>query len=59
MNAKKKLADWTQNKGMSDAANEIYSDEELGIAGCLREATDNLNCVSSDSASTFEYVEKH
>lgn len=44
---------------MSDAANEIYSDEELGDAGCLREANDNLNCVSSDSASTFEYVEKH
>ena len=50
----------TENKGMSDVVNEAYSDEELGDADCLKESNDdNLNCVSSDSASTFEYVEKH
>lgn len=44
---------------MSDTVNEIYSDEELVDADYLRGTSDNLNCVSSDSASTFEYVEKH
>lgn len=45
---------------MSDNLTELYSDEELGDADYLREANeqDNLTCVSSDSASTFEYVEK-
>lgn len=46
---------------MSDNLTELYSDEELGDADYLRETNeqDNLTCVSSDSASTFEYVEKH
>lgn len=35
-----------------------YSDEEIDDAEYLRES-ENLNCVSSDSASTFEYVEKN
>lgn len=43
---------------MSDSVNEIYSDEDLGDAEYLRETSENLNGVSSDSASTFEYVEK-
>lgn len=44
---------------MSDTAvNEIFSDEDLGDAEYVREASENLNGVSSDSASTFEYVEK-
>lgn len=45
---------------MSDTAvNEIYSDEELADTEYLREASELTNGVSSDSASTFEYVEKH
>lgn len=44
---------------MSDIVNEIYSDEDLGDAEYLRETSENLNGVSSDSASTFEYVETH
>ena len=44
---------------MSDSVNEIYSDEDIGDAEYLRETSDNLNGVSSDSASTFEYVEKN
>lgn len=39
---------------MSDTFTELYSDEEIGDVEYLRDA----NCVSSDSASTFEYVEK-
>lgn len=43
---------------MSDSVNEVYSDEDLGDVEYLRETCENLNGVSSDSASTFEYVEK-
>jgi BTB/POZ domain-containing protein 8 len=46
---------------MSDSnidINNLYSDEENGDVDDLRDTTENLNGVSSDSASTFEYIEK-
>lgn len=46
---------------MSDYLNDNnISDEENGdIAEYLRDTSENLNGVSSDSASTFEYIEKN
>lgn len=45
---------------MSDTAvNEIYSDEDLVEVEYPSEGSENINGVSTDAASTFEYVEKN